>query len=408
MPKFVFVNRFFHPDISATSQILFDLTTAVASEGYDVLVISSRVAYERNSHKFPSEDFFNNVHVKRVWSTNFGRRSSIGRLADYASFYVFALLALLRATRARDVVIALTDPPLLSVGISLIAGLKNLFLINWLQDLFPEVAERLLPAGEHRHLFKALNSARNYSLRRASTNVVIGSLMEREIRAQGIDHATVIPNWTVGPRLLDGNHRAEAETLKKKWGLDGKFVVGYSGNLGRAHDAETFLSAAKLLRAESSIVLLFIGGGAKYDELQDAATGNGLENMEFMPYQPLESLGASLSVADVHLISLDPRMEGLIVPSKLYGVLAVSRPVIFVGDSSGEIGEILSSYGCGVSVAQGESATLAAVVRGLADDPDGMSEMIKNARKVSTTLYNRENSLAAWMRVLANPGMGYK
>src|SRR5262249_23188636 len=131
-----------------------------------------------------------------------------------------------------------------------------------------------------------------------------------------------------------------------EWGLQHRFVVSYSGNLGRAHDSETILSAiAQIERIpvlNPPITWLFIGGGSLYDSLQTEVKRLGLKSVQFRPYQSREQLSQSLSAADLHLISLRPELEGLIVPSKFYGILAAGRASIFIGDPNSEIARTLA------------------------------------------------------------------
>ena len=182
-------------------------------------------------------------------------------------------------------------------------------------------------------------------------NVVIGEKMRDRLILNGVEESKikVIHNWFVGE--LNHNVENEVSELKKDWGLDNKFVVGYSGNLGRAHDHTLFLKTVELLKSKENILFLFIGGGYGMDELKKGAIDKNLKNIKFKPYQPQVQLPVTLSIPDIHLISLLPSLEGLIVPSKLYGVLAVKRPVLFIGSDSGEISKIVNTYnlGCVVS-----------------------------------------------------------
>ena len=190
-------------------------------------------------------------------------------------------------------------------------------------------------------------------------NVAIGEGMRKRLLDLGVDPARVdvIHNWSDDERIQPLS--AEANPLRGEWGLDGKFVVGYSGNLGRAHEYETLLAAADRLRGERNLVFLFIGGGASMDGLRAEAQARGIENLIFRPYQAAERLRESLAVPDVHLVVLRPEMEGLIVPSKFYGIAAAGRPTIFVGSRDGEIAGLLSAGEAGFAVDQGDGLGLA-------------------------------------------------
>lgn len=307
----------------------------------------------------------NGVRVERVWSTRFGRGGLVGRALDYVTFYLSAFLALLRHRDA--VVVAMTDPPLMSV----VAALASTRVVNWVQDLFPEVAESLgirTPG--------VLRTLRDWSLRRARANVVLGELM-----AARVPKATVIHNF------------ADAGLAPQPRPAGDAFVVGYSGNLGRAHDFETIIGAMQRL---PDVRFLFTGGGAKLDSVKRAAGANAV----FRPYAPREELSASLSAADAHLVSLNPVLEGLIVPSKFYGVLAVGRPVLFVGARDGELARLIGEHRCGTVVEAGDVEGLTDAIRELAGDRDEAAAMGRRGRELYLSRFAPHHAFAAWERVL--------
>jgi glycosyltransferase involved in cell wall biosynthesis len=325
------------------------------------------------------------------------------------TFYVSAAARLIRLAGRHDVIIAKTDPPMLSVIAAPVARLKGARLVNWLQDLFPEVAEAVGVGANPlmRGFYGLLRWLRNGSLRSAAMNVVLGARMAERVEAAGVSRAaiTIIPNWSDG-REIHPVARAE-NGLRKAWGLDGSFVVGYSGNLGRAHEYRTLIEAIALIeagapaRAEAEPVRwLFIGGGALYDKFREEIAARGLTSVVFKPYQPRERLSESLSAADVHLVSLKPELEGLIVPSKYYGVAAVGRPTLFIGDPKGEIATIIARDDCGLSVAEGEQRALAGAIERLAADPARRDAFGANARRAFETHYDKRIAFQSWRTVL--------
>ena len=397
--KIIFVNRFFHPDHSATSQILSDLAFDLARKN-QVVVITSRLIYDDPARRLPAAEVVNGVRTHRVATTGFGRSSLMGRLIDLVSFYVSACWALLSIARPGDLVIAKTDPPLLSVFAGPAAALKRARLINWLQDVYPEVAGALgarFVAGALGGLPTAL---RNASLRGAHTNVVLGERMALHLRASGVPSAqiAIVPNWSDEAAITPVAHAANP--LRADWGLKDRFVVGYSGNLGRAHEFETMLGAAHQLRSDPAVVFLMIGGGHHMAALKTAARDAGLTNIVFKPYQPLEALSASLSAADVHWISLRPELEGLIVPSKVYGILAAGRPVLAVTDPEGEIAQLVRTHRCGVHVAPGDPTAFADAIRGMARNPERARTLGVAARAAAEGFCSRETALSRWRAIL--------
>jgi colanic acid biosynthesis glycosyl transferase WcaI len=398
--KIIFVNRFFYPDHSATSQILTDLAMDLSQRGVEVFVVASRLSYDDPLAQLPSEEMVGGVRVRRVWSTRFGRGRLASRALDYLTFYIGAAVVLWRLTTRQCLVVAKTDPPLISLLIAPIAKIKGAILINWLQDVFPEIANVLGVKLARGGLLKTLRWARNMTLNTANANVVIGERMAAKVRAEGVDagRVHVIPNWADGS-LIRPVPRSR-NSLRRKWGLQEKFVVGYSGNLGRAHEFETILDSAELLRNRENLVFLFIGAGAQREPLKLEAAARGLKNIIFQPYQPREILSESLGVADVHLVSLNPALEGLVVPSKFYGIAAAGRPTIFVGDPDGEIPRILQREQCGYAVRTSDGARLAEVLQMLESDTQLCDRLGQNARNVLETRYDRSLAVDAWDALL--------
>lgn len=396
--RIIFINRFFYPDHSATSQLLTDLAFFLGRAGHEVHVICSRLRYDDPRARLPARERVDGVEVHRVWSSRFGRLLLPLRLVDYASFTLAALGRLGSLVRPGDLVVVKTDPPMLSIPVCRAMRSRQVLVVNWLQDLFPEVAAALGLPGFKGPLTTLLTLWRNRSLERAAANVVLGARMRERLLAEGLAPGSirVIHNWAQGETLA--RQAAEAPALRRQWGLENTFVAAYSGNLGRAHDYRTMLDAARLLADTPGLVFLFIGGGTLLERLR--REGEDLPNLRVLPYQPRERLGASLAVADVHLVCLRPELEGLIVPSKFYGIAAVARPTLFIGDPMGEIGAILAHAGAGLAVAPGEGRRLADILLDLRDHPDQVRRMGEAARATFTRSYTRGAACRQWLALI--------
>ena len=393
MPRVIFVNRFYRPDHSATAQILTDLAEFLTTEGWDVTVVTSRRLYEDPAAGLPARERLGGVKVRRVWTSRFGRAGLIGRAVDYLSFYLTAATALLGEARGGDIVVAKTDPPLLGVAVGLAARLKSARLVNWLQDLYPEVATEL---GVKLPLRGALKALRDRSLRSAVLNVAIGERMAERVSAARAPVA-VAPNWTDDETI----ERLSGSPLRAEWDFEpDHFVVGYSGNLGRAHEADTVLGAAKLLRDHPHIRFLFVGGGFHVESLAAKGEAMGLTSLHFQGYQPRDQLSQSLAAADVHWLSLRPQLEGLIVPSKFYGIAAAGRPVIAVTDPDGEIARLVRTHDCGVVVEPGDSQGFADAVLRLAADLAHREALGARARAMLEAHFTRKIALRRWADLL--------
>lgn len=365
-----------------------------------MVVITSRQCIDNPNANLPEKESVNAVAVNRVWTTASGRTSMAGRALDYLTFYLFAGWRLFRECRPGNVVIAKTDPPLLSVPCAWITAMRGGHLVNWLHDLFPEVAQRLGVKGTSGWAAAVLQALRNASLKSARINVVLGERMARVLSSEGIDRRKIriIHNWCDG-ELVHPVPRNK-NTLRKAWNLDKHFVVMYSGNLGRAHDFDTIIAAARILRPRTDIVFLIIGDGVRRPWLEQETTRRGLRNVLFKPYQPRELLAQSLSAAEAHLISLRPQLEGFIVPSKFYAVAAAGRPTLYIGARDGEIPRILAENKCGATIAEGDAQGLANQIVALAINSRTRAEKGKAARRVFEASFNKPIALAAWHDVI--------
>ncbi|HYC48821.1 MAG TPA: glycosyltransferase [Burkholderiales bacterium] len=400
--QLIFVNRYFYPDLSATSQLLSDLAFHLAGRGVRVTVVTSRLLYDDAAATLPRFDRINGVEIRRVSTTRFGRSGLRGRALDYISFYFSAAWMLLRVVRRGDALVAKTDPPLISVIALAVARIKGARMVNWLQDVFPEVAGALGLRVGTGILGKAIAAFRDWSVAGAALNIVLGERMAAVLRGRGVPQERIctIPNWADDTAITPVE--ASDNPLASEWGLADKFVVGYSGNLGRAHEFETILDAAGMIQHDDRTRLLFVGSGAQAEMVRQAVVQRGLTNCIFRDYQPRERLALSLSVPALHLVSLRPEMEGFIVPSKFYGIAAAGRPAAFVGAEDGEVARILRRHDCGRSFQIGDAAGLAQYIRQLAGDPDEIRRLGANARAALDREYSQQRAFAAWRQALSS------
>ena len=364
--KVIFINRFYWPEIPATGQLLTDLAEGLAGRGGDITVITS-AANARSSR----DESHCGVRVIRVKGTRWARHGTLGKAVDFGTFYLGALWQLWRTARRGTTVVPMTDPPLLGLGAWLVARGRRARIVHWIQDIYPELAIELF--GQR--WLRGLRPLRNLAWRRADHCVTLGLDMARAFQAAGVplERRSIIANW--GPRGITPQDRRSADSLRHEWNLAGKFVVAYSGNLGRVHDLEPVLALAAELRDSPGIKLILVGDGAQRRALESAAHAQALPNLAFHPPQPRDRLGESLAVGDLHLVTLRPGCEGFVFPSKLYGIAAAGRPVLFIGPPDCEVARCVLANQLGLVSSRDDVAGLAAAIRHLAADAAAVTKL---------------------------------
>jgi len=391
------INQFYRPDLSASAALLSDLAEGLVGHGHAVSVIASRGSY-LGGEVLPRRETLSGVDVVRPWATSYGKRSIATRLSDYLSFWAGAIAQAAIETRP-DVIVAMTSPPMIAAGAAAVCWARGIPLITWAQDLYPDIAV-VSGMTSHDHpgvtALRALNKATH---RRSVRTVVLSQGMAERIVAQGQrrDRITIVPNWADGDSVRPVPH--VDNRFRRQQGLDDRFVVMYSGNLGVGHDVETFIDAAKRLRTiRPQVMFLFVGGGKRRDEAADLASG--LDNVRFLPYQPRDMLAQSLSAGDVHLASLRQGFEGLVVPCKLYGVMAAGRPLFYVGPAASELARVVDEDDLGWTGRPGDVDGLTAAIVHAVDEPAETSARGERARQVFDERYGIELSIQRWCRLL--------
>lgn len=402
MQKIIFVNRFFYPDQSATSQILSDLVFNIKEDVVpEIHIVTSRNTYQNDRKLLPDENI-HGIYVHRVWTSRFGRQHLVGRSLDYLSFYVTTFFKLLQLTHKDDVVIAKTDPPVISYIAYIVCKAKKSYLINWLQDLFPEVASGLNMISIDSVLYKLLKKVKNKSLRAADMNIVIGHRMHDLLVEEGVlnDKINVIDNWNINDDAKYINK--EDNNLVTDWDLENKFIISYSGNFGRAHEYKIMQTLVDHYKQEKSLVFLFIGGGKYYNDIKEYSEKNMIDNVVFKPYQDKDMLNYSLSLADLNIVSLRPELEGLIVPSKFYGLASIGAPILFIGDDQGEIAIIIKQNQCGYSFRPDVEENIYQLIDELKSGESNTKLISDNLKRLYDTSYRPEVAYCKWLKVLEN------
>ncbi|SIO08283.1 Glycosyltransferase involved in cell wall bisynthesis [Singulisphaera sp. GP187] len=397
--RLLFVNQYYWPDHASTAQHLADLVESLAADGYECHVLCGQGGYKPGTPRPPAFEVHNGVQIHRVPTTSLGRRSTLTRMIDYLSFYARAMASGLTMPRF-DVVVTLSTPPIIGLIGTLLRRFKGTRHVYWSMDLHPDASLALGRMSRRNPIVAALAALSDLVYRQADTVVVLGPYMADRIAAKRVhrDRLVTVPVWSRREEIYPMPRFGHP--LRAELGLSDKFVAMYSGNLGLAHSFEEFLGAARRLRECSNIVFLFVGAGPRLVEVRSAKETEGLDNIRLLDYFPREQLHASLSIADVHLISMRREMTGIVVPGKLYGAMASGRPAIFVGPEHSESADTIREAGCGLTLRLGDVDGLVDALSGLASDPDRADRMGQLARAAFLDSHERATCCARWNEVI--------
>lgn len=392
-PRIIFLNRFYWPEEPATGQLLTDLAEALATGAeFDVHVLTSTPS----STLRPRAETHRGVAIRRIRTPRLGGRGAFNRLCDWLGFGVGALWRVWRDLRRGDILVLLTDPPLLAALAAPLAQARGARVIHYVQDIYPELPEVL---NGTRGL-GPLRALRNRAWRRAAACVVLGTDMAAFLRRQGVapERIHVVPNWA--PHGLAPAAASAISEIKQRWGVTGKFTVAYSGNLGRVHDLDPVITLAAALRENPAIVFLFIGDGAQRAALAAQVQSARLPNVHFLPHQPRAELAASLGAADVHLVTLRAGCEALVFPSKLYGIAAAGRPVLFIGPTTCELAQQVVDSRMGRAFSRTDITGLAQALITWQQHPQILAESAQHAARFAQANGGVARAAAAWSRLL--------
>jgi colanic acid biosynthesis glycosyl transferase WcaI len=374
-PRLLVLNQYYWPGVEATAYLLSELTAALTDE-FDVRVVTGRL---HGHDSIPDREERRGVAIVRVRSTSYERSQLPQRALNYATYLVASLREALRSPRP-DVVLCMTDPPVVANVALLAARRFRVPLVVISQDVFPEIAVELgrLTNPAVVNLLRVLVSS---YLRRADRIVAIGETMRRRLETKGApgDRITVISNWV-------DSEQVQPQPKDNPWsqarGVADRFVVMHSGNVGHAQDLDTLVRATTFLRDLDDLRALIIGRGARYAALVELAERLEVDDaVRFMNYQRRDELSQSLSGADLHVVGLAPGLAGYVVPSRFYGILAVGRPVIVHADEQSETARITREVGCGIVIPPARPELLAETIRDAHDGQLPLDEMGRAGRE---------------------------
>ncbi len=393
--RILLVNQFYWPDCAATAQLLSDLGEGLADRGHEVTALCGRGSYvSGTSPRLVPLEAHRGVTIRRVWCTNLGRRSMFRRVADAVSFLVSAGARVLLGARW-DVVICLSSPPFVAL-LGRLARLRGARFIYKVEDLYPDVAVALGALRGGSMLSRALAWLSRGALTRADAVVALDVTMASVLQRRGAQNVVVIPNWSDGLAIHpDATAGAGFRTYH---GLDGRFILLYSGNLGLAHRFDAVVAAARDLAGSSPrVLLLFVGEGPRLAEVRSAT--NELANVRFLPYQPRETLNRLYNAADMHLVTLREEVAGLLVPSKYPAALAAGKPVLLVGGNGAEMSAEIRREEVGWVCAE-DHREVAAAIREAEAEPTLVLSRGARARELFERRYDRTVATQRWAALI--------
>ena len=341
--KFLLLNQCFYPDVVSTAQHLTDLATELAARGHEVTVVASDRGYDDPSQRFARREYWNSIRIIRLPSLSLGKTSRWRRTLNFGSFAICCALRLLVLGRF-DVVVALTSPPLISFLAALFVKLRGGSFCFWVMDLNPDEAIAAGWLNERSRAAHVLQRMLGYSLKHATQTIVLDRFMRERVLAKGaaLERVSVIPPWSHDDAV--GFSNEGREEFRRRHALEDRFVVMYSGNHSPCHPLDTLLGAAFELRNRSDVTFCFAGGGSEQAKVKDFVLRHRVNNVKCLPYQPLKELSGSLSAADLHVVVIGDPFVGIVHPCKIYNILSVGSPILYIGPTPSHVTEIASQH----------------------------------------------------------------
>ncbi|MBK7403453.1 MAG: glycosyltransferase family 4 protein [Phycisphaerales bacterium] len=406
-PRLVILNQYYVPDVASTGHLLHELAAELASQGWDVSVITSRPSYgpRESWQPAPRKEVLDGVRVHRMWTTRFSKDNLLGRACNYLTFFGQLFLRMLFGSNRNVVYLYTTNPPFLGVIGAFVSIFRRHTYVKLLHDAYPQLAVWVGTIRKDGLAERVWHWINKLAYGRATHNIVLCKAAKRLVAdTYGIAESRihVIPNWADEKKLIP-KPKPICEFAKSNE-LVGAFTVLYSGNLGLYYEFDTILGAAERLKDEN-FRLVFVGSGGRKGWITEQIKKRGLINTRILPYQPFEKLNDSLNSCDASLVTIASGIEGISFPSKLYSSLAVGKPILALSEEDSELRELVRNHDLGVWAALGDADALADGIRGLIADPQRALRQGENCRNLFLQRYTRSVAAKSYGDVfkLADP-----
>ncbi len=397
------LSQYFHPDVANTGQLLFELAVGFVREGIATEVITARPSYD-NTIDASGRETISGVTIRRVPATRLNKNTIAGKVLNALSYFFSALIVLL-TSESTDPLLIVSNPPFLPFLGVILKRLKKVDYIFLVHDIYPDIAVQLGYLSSGGIIERVWHRLNGRIFRDASDIIVLSESMRGRILQKidegnyptGAPGVSVIYNWADGSFIAP--KKFHDNPFIRRYGLEGNFIVQYSGNMGLFHDLECVIEAARLT-GDEDCRFLFIGGGGKKAKLEEMAARYSLRNVLFLPYQPRALLPESLTAANLAIVTLEKGIEGLAMPSKLSTILAAGVPVAAFCDEGSDIAGIIQEGECGVALRQGDSEGLLRIIQKLKSDPDLQTTMGRNARRCYEKFFTFDSALARYLDII--------
>lgn len=367
-PRLLIISQVYVPDPASVGQHMADAASELVKRGYDVRVLTSGRGYADPSVKYPPRETLDGVEVIRLPFSSIGKRTILHRLIGQTMFLAQVIVRGWFTSRLAGILVS-TSPPMASFAALAIRLIRRVPIKFWVMDLNPDQTIAMGAIAPNSVAVKLFNWLNRRILGGASDIIVLDRFMGDRVNAKrNVAHkVSVIPPWPHEDELE--SVPPEENPFIERHGLAGKFVVMYSGNHGLTTPVDTIVEAALRLQNHPTLRFLFIGAGAGKRVVDEAVAKHGPANLISLPYQPLDQIKYSLSAADVHVVLMANELVGMVHPCKVYGAMAIAKPVLYFGPRPSHITELLDHQEIGWEGNLQSVDDTVALLRRIADTP---------------------------------------
>ncbi len=401
--RLALVCKHFYPEMVSTGMHMTEIARRLQEKGWQITVYCDQPEYvvEEGEEKVPPELLYEGIRIKRVPVLGAHRDGMLRRGIRGGTYLLSTIRALVRDRGQYDGLLVTTNPPFAGLAGWYMSAMHGMPYVQLVYDVYPNIAEELGVVETGSLLDRGWEQASRLMLNRAAGTIVIGrdmaELVRHKLQRQNWGTMHLIPNWsderTVEPVPRDEN------PFRDEHDVGDRILVQYSGRMGTTHNLEPLIEAAERLQ-DAPVLFQFNGEGAKKEKLQRIAADRDLDNVLFLPYQPLDELDTVLSAADLAVVCLEGRFTGMSVPSKTYGIMAAGTPMLGFIEPDSEVGRTIQEHECGLVAEDPTGAEVADLLRQLIADRDHLAAMGQRGRTAFEEQYTLSHAAERYDAVL--------